>query len=102
MAKEKNTDPKVDWKLEALRLASINEELREGLLTAHYTTLDEFLEDYSAALRDFLVAQYGNETRNHHPHDLASSVASFGDAWWAIMDNKDFGRKARSFLNGQS
>ena len=102
MAKEKNTDPRVDWKLEALRLASINEELRKELLTAHYVTLDEFMEEYSAALRAFLVAQYGDLTKEHHPHDLASSAASFGDAWWTIMDNKDFGRKARGFLNGQS
>lgn len=102
MAKNKDNKEKIDWKLEALKLASINQELTDGLRTAHYQSLDEFMEEYSAGLRAFLIAQYGDRTKDHHPHDLAASAASFGDAWWAIMDNKDFGRKARNFLNGQS
>jgi len=50
-----------------------------------YSTPDVFVQQYSKALEDYLVATAGKgET---HLHDFAASTAQFSEAFWHIVTN---------------
>jgi hypothetical protein len=94
MGKHVNEDSVPDWEFASKTLMARIAELEHEAATSRYVDIDTFVEQHSSALHAYLRAQYSYSPpdRKMHPHDLASAVATFGDAFWAIYDNIDFSK----------
>ena len=102
MAKKKDQATSDGMKEAIQLLMSKNEELKDQLRVAHYTTVDQFLEEYTGALREHLEAQYSYKRDPRalmHPEDLASAAATFSDVWWAIAQHTDYRRRGSGWSN---
>ena len=94
MAKKDKEEQTRDWELEirslGIKNAQLTAQLEEQRKKSLYIDIDLFIQEYAAALTAYMKAQYGENDKELHPHDLAASAATFADAWWAIYDNLDF------------
>jgi len=83
-------DLKVEIWRKGLRIAELEGTIANLKIEAKNskwnTTLDEFIEQYTWALRDYMSNSY-DDTRTHHPEDLSAAMATFTDAWYAIHSN---------------
>jgi len=90
--KDKNEESsEINWQEVAQHLAEQNRDLVKQVRYANYLTIDQFIKEYTGALREYMQSQYRNgPTELSHPEDLAASAATFSDAWWAVSQHMDF------------
>lgn len=99
MAKaKKEKEQPYDWEKRVKSLEAENSQLTRQnieLIRANryskYLTVDQFVKEYTGALKEYLGSQYRHgSTDLLHPEDLAASAANFSDAWWVISQHTDY------------
>lgn len=104
MAKRKKEDeaPERDWEAEYNQMRAVADEAIRRMRVATYLTVDQFVNEYSAALRDHMRQQFTSSYRTnaekdnlHHPEDLAATAATFADAHWNISQHIDYTKRGQ-------
>jgi len=88
--------PEHDFAEKTIHQQMIIEQLREEIYdlklknnTVGYLTVEEFVTQYSAALREYLHKMYST-SGSLHPEDLSSATASFAEANWITLQHMKF------------
>lgn len=93
MGKHEQNESSADSYREVIRkLMMENAQLKVDLHNSHYITVDQFVDEYSEALREYIKSQvvYKNDSEAlHHPSDLATSAINFAEAVWYLHDQMD-------------
>ena len=102
MAKHKKIEeptPEEGYKETIKHLLAENSQLKTDLRNAHYVTVDQFVDEYSGALRDYIMSQYVSYKEPNalnHPHDLATAAINFAEAVWYMHEQMDILRRGTS------